>query len=79
MAEFTGIADGQEERTINLELKDGAKSSYFGNVVGSLGGGSEAVTIASATGGDGLRYNESVNISKFTPTTQLAILGGSTT
>ena len=76
MAEFTGIADGQEERTINLELKDGAKSSYFGNVVGSLGGGSEAVTIASATGGDGLRYNESVNISKFTPTTQLAILGG---
>jgi hypothetical protein len=27
MAEFTGIADGQEERTINLELKDGAKSS----------------------------------------------------
>jgi len=76
MAEFTGIADGLEERTINLQLKDGAKSSYFGNVVGSLGGGSEAVTIASATGGEGLRYNESLSINNFSPTTQLAVLGG---
>ena len=76
MAEFTGIADGLEERTINLQLKEGAKDSYFGNVVGSLGGGSEAVRIASATGGEGLRYNESVSINKFSPTTQLAVLGG---
>ena len=76
MAEFTGIADGQEERTINLDLKEGAENSYFGNVVGSLGGGSEAVTIASTTGGRGLRYNESLSINKFSPTTQLAVLGG---
>ncbi|MCO6498523.1 MAG: TonB-dependent receptor family protein [Chitinophagaceae bacterium] len=35
-AAFTGIDDGQEVRTIDLKLKDGAKKGYFGKV--SAGG-----------------------------------------
>jgi len=32
MAEFTGIADGEEERTINLALREDARSGYFGQM-----------------------------------------------
>lgn len=31
-AAFTGIDDGQEQKTINFKLKDGAKKGYFGKV-----------------------------------------------
>lgn len=31
-AEFTGIDDGQEQKTINLKLKEGAKKGYFGRL-----------------------------------------------
>lgn len=31
-AAFTGIDDGQEQKTINLKLKEGAKKGYFGKV-----------------------------------------------
>lgn len=36
-ATFTGVDDGQTEKTINLKLKEDAKNGYFGKV--SLGGG----------------------------------------
>ncbi len=36
-AEFTGIPDGEEARTIDLKLKEGAKHGYFGRVSGALG------------------------------------------
>ncbi len=36
-AEFTGVDDGQEEKTINLELKDNRKGGYFGNVMAGYG------------------------------------------
>lgn len=36
-ATFTGIDDGQEQKTINLKLKDSKKNGYFGKVSGGLG------------------------------------------
>ena len=75
MAEFTGIADGQEEWTINLELRDDARRGYFGQAVGGLGGGLEPVAVIEAQPNGRTRYNESLNISRFSPTTQLALLG----
>ncbi len=38
-AEFTGIDDGQKQKTINLELKDEKKKGYFGKV--DAGGGTD--------------------------------------
>lgn len=35
-AEFSGIDDGQRERTINLMLNEDHKKGYFGDVVGGL-------------------------------------------
>ncbi len=37
MAEFTGIEDGLDEKTINLMLKDEKKQGYFGNVSAGYG------------------------------------------
>jgi hypothetical protein len=75
MAEFTGIADGQEERTINLELREDARRGYFGQAVGGLGGGLEPLAVIEAQPNGRTRYNESLNINRFSPTTQLALLG----
>ncbi len=75
MAEFTGIADGQEERTINLVLREDARRGYFGQAVGGLGGGLEPAAVIEAQPDGRTRYNESLNISRFSPTTQLALLG----
>ncbi|MEM6725623.1 MAG: outer membrane beta-barrel protein, partial [Bacteroidota bacterium] len=36
-AEFSGIDDGQEEKTINLQLKEDKKNGYFGEVSGNYG------------------------------------------
>lgn len=60
-AEFTGIADGQEEKTINLQLKDNAKAGYFGN--------------AAAGYGTSDRYEGKFNVNKFTGRTQLSAIG----
>jgi outer membrane receptor protein involved in Fe transport len=35
--EFTGIDDGQREKTINLELKEEKRNGVFGNVTGGIG------------------------------------------
>ena len=51
IAEFTGIADGQDEKTINLKLKEGYKSGGFGNV--DLAGGSDD------------RYEGKINYNRF--------------
>ncbi|MCZ0936554.1 MAG: TonB-dependent receptor [Gemmatimonadetes bacterium] len=91
MAEFTGIADGEEERTINLELKEEARSGYFGRTSGGLGadvdnasaapGFGESVAARRLAGGEsgtvagGIPYAGAVSINRFSPTTQLALLG----
>lgn len=60
-AEFTGVDDGLEEKTINLELKEDKKSGYFGNVM--AGYGSEN------------RYEGKAMINRFSKKTQLSFLG----
>ena len=60
-SEFTGIDDGSRERTINLMLKDGKKSGYFGDVL--------------AGGGTDERYKFSGKLYRFTKETQFAAIG----
>lgn len=74
IAEFTGIPDGQEEVTINLELKDGAKRGYFGGAAGGLGGGLESASAFDAPGNDRVRYDETLSINRFSDATQLAVI-----
>lgn len=45
-AEFTGIDDGKETKTLNLKLKDTKKNGYFGNVIAE--GGTEGYYNAQA-------------------------------
>ncbi len=61
MAEFTGVEDGAEEKTINLELKEDHKQGYFGNMSGGY----------SAEG----RYDGQASVNRFSTTTQLSFLG----
>ncbi|MCB9285145.1 MAG: TonB-dependent receptor [Lewinellaceae bacterium] len=61
MAEFSGIEDGQEDKTINLALKEDKKQGYFGNV--SAGYGTDD------------RYQGKASINRFSKTLQLSALG----
>jgi hypothetical protein len=60
-AEFTGIDDGQEEKTINLELKEDKKKGVFGNLM--------------AGHGDQGRFQSKANLNKFSPKQQLSFIG----
>jgi hypothetical protein len=60
-SQFTGIDDGQREKTINLQLKESHKKGYFGNLIG--GGGTEN------------RYSLRGNVNKFSEKQQLSFLG----
>ncbi len=60
-AEFTGVDDGQDEKTINLELKEDKKSGYFGNMMAGYGSDS--------------RYEGKAMINRFSKKTQLSFLG----
>lgn len=66
-ATFSGVDDGQKEKTINLELKDDRKNGWFGKI--SAGAGADM--------GDSKtnRYTSKINLSRFTPKTQLSFLG----
>jgi hypothetical protein len=46
--EFTGIDDGQREKTINLELKEEKRNGVFGNVMGGVGTDSRVTAKTSA-------------------------------
>lgn len=61
MAEFTGIEDGQEERSINLKLKEGHKHGYFGKA--DAGAGTEG------------RFEGKFNVNRFTPGDRLSAIG----
>ena len=61
MEEFTGIEDGEDVKTINLDLKEEAERGYFGHLTG--GYGSEE------------RYDGDVSINRFGPSTQLSLIG----
>ncbi|MCB9311064.1 MAG: TonB-dependent receptor [Lewinellaceae bacterium] len=61
-SEFTGINDGQDEMTINLELKEGRKNGYFGNIMGGYGTDD--------------KYESKAMINKFGGKAQISLLGG---
>lgn len=67
-AAFTGIEDGQREKTINLELKEEKRNGAFGKMM--AGGGSDA----GANGGDN-RFQANANINRFGKGKQLSFLG----
>ncbi len=60
IAEFTGVDDGNEQKTINLKLKDEFRAGYFGSV--------------EAAGGPDQHYDGKVNVNRFNQTTQLALI-----
>lgn len=61
MTEFSGIDDGERQKTINLVLKEGKKAGYFGNAM--AGAGSDS------------RYESKFNINRFTKKTQVSGIG----
>ncbi len=58
---FSGIDDGELEKTINLTLKDKNKKSYFGNVMAGLGTDE--------------RYESKLSLNRFAKDTQFSVLG----
>ncbi len=74
-AEFTGVPDGNEQRTIDLELKEEAKTGHFGSVTSSLGGDGAARLALASPSKNGMRYDEALNLNRFSPSTQLAVTG----
>ncbi len=64
-AEFTGIPDGEEEKTIDLLLKEDAKRGVIGNVSGGLGGEQSPIS----------RYETNVSLNRFSPAVQLSLFG----
>ncbi|MBK8627405.1 MAG: TonB-dependent receptor [Saprospiraceae bacterium] len=60
-SEFTGIDDGNDEKTINLELKEDKRNGYFGNVMAGYGTDN--------------RYEGKTMVNRFSPKTQLSFLG----
>lgn len=60
-AEFSGIDDGNEQKTINLQLKDDKKKGYFGNI--TAGYGTED------------RYAGKFNVNRFGKKMQTSVIG----
>lgn len=60
-SQFTGIDDGQREKTINLQLKESHKKGFFGTLNGGLGSDN--------------RYGLRGNVNRFTDKQQLSFLG----
>lgn len=60
-AEFTGIDDGQREKTINLELKEEKRNGVFGSVMGGVGTDD--------------RFNGKVSLNRFKKGQQLSFIG----
>jgi hypothetical protein len=61
MSEFTGVDDGEREKTMNLNLKPEYRSGYFGNV--------------GVAGGTDDRYEGNMNLNRFGPKSQFSIIG----
>lgn len=61
MSKFTGVDDGEREKTINLKLKKSHKQGFFGNIT--------------AAGGTDNRYQGKFNLNRFSSKTQLSLLG----
>ena len=73
MAEFTGIPDGEDERTIDLRLREEARVGYFGRATGGFGGDVNNAGRLDSLAGNDLRYDGRFNLNRFSPTVQLAL------
>ena len=73
MAEFTGIPDGEDERTIDLRLREEARRGYFGRARGGFGGDVNAQGRLAGPVGNEARYDGSLTLNRFSPNTQLAL------
>ncbi|MES2306530.1 MAG: TonB-dependent receptor [Gemmatimonadota bacterium] len=74
-AEFSGIDDGNQQKTINLVLKPNARVGYFGRSVAGVGPAPEGSDGAFAgSKGDNARYTGLLNLNRFSPTTQLSLI-----
>ena len=73
MAEFTGIPDGEEERTIDLRLREDFRRGYFGRATGGFGGDANTQGRLGALVDNDLRYDGRLNLNRFTPTSQYAL------
>lgn len=71
-AEFTGVDDGQEERTINLALRPDRRVGQFGSLRGGLGG---TTTTPGADASGSARFDGSASVNRFSPSTQLSFIG----
>jgi len=68
-AEFMGIDDGIRDRTLNLELKEGRKKGFFGDLLAGAG-----VDLSNEKG-DMNKFNSYGKFFKFTGSSQIALLG----
>ena len=73
MAEFTGIPDGDDERTIDLKLREEARRGYFGQASGGFGGDMNTQARLGALASNELRYDGRVTLNRFSPTMQLSM------
>ncbi|MBK7935754.1 MAG: TonB-dependent receptor [Lewinellaceae bacterium] len=64
-AVFSGIDDGQREKTINLDLKEDKKNGWFGRVVAGAG----------ADDPGKIRYESNLSLNRFKPKQQFSVLG----
>ncbi len=74
-AEFSGIDDGQEQKTVNLVLKPNARVGYFGRVVAGVGPAPRTADAFAGSKGDDPRYSSALNLNRFSPSTQLSMIG----
>ena len=74
MAEFTGIADGNEQRTLDLKLREEARVGYFGRANGALGSDVNTQPRIGGTAADDARYDGFLNLNRFSPSGQYALI-----
>ena len=67
-AVFSGVDDGQREKTIDLKLKEDKKNGWFGTLSG--GGGSDLNEAP-----NDFRYEGRLSLNRFKPKQQLSLLG----
>ncbi|GAB3694061.1 TonB-dependent receptor [Spirosoma flavus] len=65
-SQFSGIDDGNRERTINLTLKRDKRKGYFGQ---------NSVGLGTARDGEANRYQGRLNLNRFNKGTQLSLIG----
>lgn len=70
MSQMTGFDDGEEETVINLTVKPGMKSGWFGNAFAGAG------KDISNTYGNDTRYEGNAMVNRFMDNDQITVMGG---